>query len=68
VYGWIGAGHQAGAAVAAYGAGVLRVQNNNYIGAFMFAGAACVLAALLILTIHTDRPARRAVTLSTATT
>jgi MFS family permease len=68
VYGWIGAGHQAGAAVAAYGAGVLRVQNNNYVGAFMFGGIACIVAAFLILTIRTGRPIRRVVTLSPATT
>ncbi len=51
VYGWIGAGHQAGAAVAAYGAGVLRVQTNRYVEAFLFAGAACIIAAILILTL-----------------
>src|SRR6201999_2890846 len=52
VYGWIGVGLQAGAAVAAYGAGVLRVQTNRYVEAFLIAGAMCLVAAFLILTIR----------------
>jgi MFS family permease len=69
VYGWIGAGHQAGAAVAAYGAGVLRVQTNRYVEAFLFAGASCVIAAILILTIKPRASVRNgAPDLSLATT
>jgi predicted MFS family arabinose efflux permease len=56
VYGWIGAGHQLGAAVAAFGAGVLRVQTNRYVEAFLFAGVACLVAALLALSIRTRTP------------
>ena len=56
VYGWIGAGHQLGAAVAAFGAGVLRVQTNRYVEAFLLAGAACVIAAMMAMLIR-SRPA-----------
>jgi len=52
VYGWIGAGHQLGAATAAYGAGVLRVQTNHYVEAFLVAGAACLVAAVMALSIR----------------
>ena len=55
VYGWIGAGHQLGAAVAAFGAGVLRVQTNRYVEAFLLAGLACVVAATMAMLIR--RPA-----------
>jgi len=51
IYGWIGAGHQLGAATAAFGAGVLRVQTNRYVEAFMLAGAACIVAAVLAMLI-----------------
>jgi len=56
VYGWIGAGHQLGAAVAAFGAGVLRVQTNRYVEAFLLAGLACVIAATMAMLIR--RPER----------
>ena len=52
VYGWIGAGHQMGAAVAAFGAGVLRVQTNHYVEAFLLAGAACLVSAIMALLIR----------------
>lgn len=51
VYGWIGAGHQLGAATAAFGAGALRVANNRYLEAFVFAGFACLATALMVLFI-----------------
>lgn len=56
VYGWIGAGHQLGAATAAFGAGVLRVQNNRYVEAFLLAGLACVIAAMAILFVRRPAP------------
>ena len=56
VYGWIGAGHQLGAAVAAFGAGVLRVQNNRYVEAFLLAGLACAVAAAMALLIRRPQP------------
>ena len=52
VYGWIGAGHQMGAAVAAFGAGVLRVQTNHYLEAFVLAGMACLVSAVMALLIR----------------
>ena len=57
VYGWIGAGHQLGAAVAAFGAGVLRVQTNRYVEAFLLAGLACVMAATMAMLIRRPEPA-----------
>lgn len=51
VFGWVFAGHQLGAAAAAYGAGLSRVQFASYLPAFVIAGLLCLLAALLILTL-----------------
>jgi MFS family permease len=45
VFGWIGAGHQLGAATAAIGAGVIRAQQGQYLEAFVIAGLAGLLAA-----------------------
>lgn len=45
VYGWVFAGHQIGAAIAAWGAGALRDATGSYAIAFYVAGAACLLAA-----------------------
>lgn len=45
VYGWVFAGHQVGAAIAAWGAGALRDATGSYATAFYIAGAACLLAA-----------------------
>ncbi len=45
VFGWIGAGHQLGAATAAIGAGVIRAQQGQYMQAFIIAGVAGLLAA-----------------------
>jgi MFS family permease len=56
VFGWIFAGHQLGAGVAAFGAGLSRTLLESYLPAFFVAGALCVFAALIILTI--SRPAR----------
>jgi len=64
VYGWIGAGHQLGAAVAAFGAGVLRVQTNRYVEAFLLAGLACVVAATLVMLIRHPPPKTRPPTTS----
>lgn len=51
VFGWVFAGHQLGAATAAYGAGLSRVQFESYLPAFVISGLLCLLAALLILTL-----------------
>ncbi len=51
VFGWIFAGHQMGAATAAFGAGLTRTELSTYLPAFFAAGAMCIVAALLALTI-----------------
>jgi MFS family permease len=51
VFGWIFAGHQAGAAFAAFGAGLTRTVLSTYLPAFFFAGALCVVAAVIMLAI-----------------
>jgi sugar phosphate permease len=51
IYGWIGAGHQLGAATAAYGAGILHVRTNRYVEAFLIAGIACLIATAMALSI-----------------
>ena len=58
VFGWIFAAHQIGAAVAAWGAGLTRTLLLTYTPALYAAGAACLLAAGLVLLIQ--RPARPA--------
>jgi sugar phosphate permease len=51
IYGWIGASHQLGASMAAFGAGVIRTTLGDYQLAFWIAGVLCVLAGLSFLTI-----------------
>jgi sugar phosphate permease len=51
VYGWIGASHQLGASLAAFGAGAIRTVAGDYRLAFWIAGVLCVLAGLSFLTI-----------------
>jgi predicted MFS family arabinose efflux permease len=51
VYGWVFAGHQMGAALAAWGAGELRDVTGSYRLAFTLAGAACFVAAIGVLRI-----------------
>ena len=51
VFGWVFAGHQIGAAFAAYGAGLTRTELGTYVPAFLAAGALCVVAAALALCI-----------------
>jgi sugar phosphate permease len=51
MFGWIAAAHQLGAALAAFGAGVVRVAFGTYLEAFMFAGVLCLIAALMVLFI-----------------
>jgi quinol-cytochrome oxidoreductase complex cytochrome b subunit len=52
VFGWVVAGHQVGAAAAAFMAGVLRVQLGSYLTPFVIAGATGVIAAFLALRIQ----------------
>ena len=51
VFGWVFAGHQIGAATAAFGAGFSRTEFASYLPAFFIAGALCLIAAGLVLTI-----------------
>jgi predicted MFS family arabinose efflux permease len=51
VFGWIFAGHQLGAATAAFGAGLSRTLLASYLPAFFVAGALCIIASLLTLVI-----------------
>ena len=51
IYGWIGASHQLGASMAAFGAGAIRTMLGSYETAFWIAGLLCVLAGVSFLTI-----------------
>ncbi len=59
VFGWIFAGHQLGAASAAFGAGLSRTVYATYLPAFFVAGALCVVASVIVLAI--SRPAPKVV-------
>ncbi|KAA0088100.1 MFS transporter [Trinickia soli] len=65
VFGWVVAGHQLGAAFAAYGAGLLRSSLGTYTVASMISGGLCLIGAVLVLRIHRSG-ARRAVAASAA--
>ncbi|MBR1268244.1 MFS transporter [Bradyrhizobium sp. AUGA SZCCT0222] len=56
VFGWIFAGHQLGAGVAAFGAGLSRTIYATYVPAFFIAGALCIVAALITLAIARPAP------------
>ena len=51
MFAWIVCAHQLGASVAAYGAGVVRVNAGSYGPAFLGAGALCLVASILSLMI-----------------
>jgi nitrate/nitrite transporter NarK len=51
IYGWIGASHQLGASIAAFGAGTIRSLSGDYRSAFWIAGALCLLAGLSFVTV-----------------
>lgn len=55
VFGWIVAGHQLGAASAAFMAGAMRSAQGNYLLAFMISGATGVIAAMIVLGVRTSR-------------
>lgn len=54
---WIVAGHQIGGALAAFGAGETRYLAGSYVPAFVASGAACLMAALMVLRIARGRVA-----------
>jgi MFS family permease len=51
VFGWIFAGHQLGAGASAFAAGLSRTVLESYLPAFFAAGALCIVAALIMLTM-----------------
>jgi MFS family permease len=51
VFGWVFAGHQLGAALAAWGAGATRTVYDTYLPAFFLAGIFCLIAAAAIVTL-----------------
>jgi sugar phosphate permease len=55
VFGWVFAAHQLGAAVAAYGAGLTRTLLLTYNPALFAAGAACLVAAGMVMMITVQR-------------
>ena len=66
IYGWIGASHQLGASMAAFGAGAIRTVTGDYATAFYISGVLCVLAGTSFLTV--GRRALRTPDLATAST
>lgn len=52
VFGWVFASHQVGAALAAFGAGVVRDVTGSYDGAWYAAAVLCVAAAALSISIR----------------
>ena len=60
MFGWIAAAHQAGAASAAWFAGVIRVETGSYMTAFMISGGLCLAASVMVAFIGRDVEARRA--------
>jgi sugar phosphate permease len=51
IFGWVFTAHQLGAATAAFAAGATRDMLLSYLPAFAFAGAACIVAAIAVLTV-----------------
>ena len=66
IYGWIGASHQLGASMAAFGAGAIRTLTGDYATAFYISGVLCVLAGSSFLTV--GRRALQTPNLATAST
>lgn len=52
IYGWIGASHQLGASLAAFGAGAIRTTMGEYRLAFWIAGTLCLLAGASFLFVR----------------
>jgi sugar phosphate permease len=51
IYGWIGASHQLGASLAAFGAGAIRTELGDYRVAFLTAGLLCLAAGVSFLIV-----------------
>jgi predicted MFS family arabinose efflux permease len=50
-FGWIFAAHQFGAAAAAFGSGAARTNYSTYLPALYVAGVACLIGAVLVMTL-----------------
>jgi MFS family permease len=61
IFGWILAGHQLGAASAAFLAGYLRSVQGDYVDAFVLAGSSGIIAAAIALLITYKSPPRQPV-------
>jgi MFS family permease len=57
VFGWVFASHQVGSAFAAFGGGVIRDVTGSYDLAWFAAGALCLAAAAMSISIRRSRPA-----------
>ncbi|WP_049579530.1 MFS transporter, partial [Streptomyces sp. SBT349] len=55
VFGWVLASHQLGAAVVAFGAGLIRDTTGSYDLAWTTSGALCAVAAVLVMVIQVRR-------------
>ncbi|MDQ0271410.1 MFS transporter [Cytobacillus purgationiresistens] len=55
IYGWIFAAHQAGAAVAAFGGGIIFERFASYTYAFIGAGVLCFVASLFVIIIKKEK-------------
>lgn len=66
VFGWIVAGHQVGAATAAFFGGAMREIQGDYQLAFLIAGMTGIMAAAISLLIGPQRPPHQAVALQGA--
>ena len=71
VYGWIGASHQLGASMAAFGAGAIRTITGDYAIAFWISGVLCLIAGSAFLTLgrrafHAPAPGAAAITAAAA--
>ncbi|MGG0656246.1 MFS transporter [Rummeliibacillus pycnus] len=56
MYGWMVAFHQVGAAVAAYGGGLIYNIFDSYTWAFMLSGAFCALGSLFVILLKKHNP------------
>ena len=55
MFGWIAAGHQLGAGITAYVAGVIRTVTLSYDAAFISSGVLCIIAATIVLFVGRGR-------------
>ena len=70
IYGWIGASHQLGASMAAFGAGAIRTELGEYRLAFVIAGLLCLIAGASFILVGRQAlsiPGRTAMNLRTTT-